>query len=510
MLEALHTIAHRLTGVVRKRPGVTVCLCGEAGIGKSHTALGLLRATPCRHATVRATIQPGELVRTLPTPDHLATWTERTLESIGSGATVTGTSLVEAIASVLAGLAPFVLVVEDLHEANPETLELWLGLAAAVQRSKGVGLILTTRGAAPSGLEAVTLPAKTFEETTEIIRNELGGNPPAEAARWIHTRTAGNPLYALEHARFLARRGFLWSDGRRWRWRTPPDDLVPNTVEALIEHELRTVTLDTTVKNALEAFSVLEAKTRVDNALWARVAGLTEPDLERARAVLEGVGIIAGGTFRHPLYREVTAHTLGSFRQRELEERAFVAFEPDDPVAATQFLEHIRVDETLALKVIERAETMARKRKDGVLTARMQALAIRYAQSQERGRLALEAARGLRRVSLTEAVPLAEMAVRERPDDPEAVYLLAELLTTQGRLRDVERVLERLPTHERQGTSWPERLLKLRAGLRDFSGVLELWHAHPALHDQTDPEVACHVGWALLHANDTRIHSFPP
>jgi DNA-binding SARP family transcriptional activator len=499
----LQATVNRFAGIVRKRPGVAVCLCGEAGLGKSHTALEVLRLTPCRHLVVRANVSITELLRLLPKPDRLSSWVQHSLEQHHLERSTAEVSL-EVLAAVLTGLAPFVLLIEDLHEASPEVLEFWSGLAVVVKRSKGVGLLATTRGDAPAGFDALLLEAKTLEETTALVQAELKGTPPAEATAWIQVRAAGNPLYVLEHTRFLARRGFLWSDGRRWRWRIPPNDLLPVTLEAMIEQELRTLTQDPDVRAVLEAFTVLEAQGLVCQPLLRLVALVDEIKCSQALAMLEGSRVLAGLEFRHPLYREVMAQTLGVARRRELEGRAFDALSQDDPIAASRFLEYARVTDVQALGVLERAETLARSNQDAVLTARMQALAIRFTTGERRAQLALEAAMGLRRANLREALSLAELAVRERPDDPEAVYVLSELLTTQGRMRDVERVLERLPRAVRDGLAWLERLLNLRAGVRDFSGVLELWHSHPALQVQTNPTVACHVGWALLHANDTQ------
>jgi DNA-binding SARP family transcriptional activator len=259
----------------------------------------------------------------------------------------------------------------------------------------------------------------------------------------------------------------------------------------------------------LEAFSLLEAQGLVLLPLLMRVAMVDEAKCSQALAMLEGSRVIAGLAFRHPLYREVMARSLVVSRRQELEGRAFNALSEDDPIAASRFLEHARVTDShvtniRALEVLERAESLAKANHDAVLTAQMQALATRFTSGERRAQLALEAAMGLRRANLREAMSLAEIAVREDPNSTEAVYLLAELLASQGRMRDVERTLERLSTAERDGPSWPERLLKLRAGVRDFSGVLELWQAHPSLYTQTNPTVACHVGWALLHANDTQ------
>jgi hypothetical protein len=379
----LQTTANRFAGIVRKRPGVAVCLSGEAGLGKSYTALEVLRLTPCRHLVVRANVSITELLRLLPKPDRLSSWVQRSLEQHSLERSTAEVSH-EVLAAVLTGLAPFVLMIEDLHEASPEVLEFWQGLATVVARSKGVGLLATTRGDTPAGFDALPLEAKTLEETTALVQAELKGTPPAEAMAWIQARAAGNPLYVLEHTRFLARRGFLWSDGRRWRWRIPPNDLLPVTLEAMIEQELRTLTHDPDVRAVLEAFTVLEARGLVRQPLLMRVALVNEIKCAQALAMLEGARLIDGLEFRHPLYREVMAQSLAAARRQELEGRAFDALSQGDPLAASRFLEHARVTDVQALEVLQRAEVLARANQDAVLTARMQALATRYATGERR------------------------------------------------------------------------------------------------------------------------------
>jgi two-component SAPR family response regulator len=570
-LNPLPATAQRLMGVVRKRPGIAVCLCGEAGLGKSHVALELLRSTPCRNLSVRASLGLQEVIRTLPQAVGLPVWAERNLEKILTGQPVPNKAMIETTMAMLTAHAPFVLLIEDLHEinpatnsaSNPETLEAWQGLAAAVLRSKGIGLIGTTRGLAPAGFETIKLEPKSLDETKLLMQSELGGTPPTEASVWIQARTLGNPLYVLEHARVLTRRGFLWSDGRRWRWRIPPNDLLPVTLEAMIEQEFQALMQTPDVRAVLEAFSLLESKGAVRAELLATVAAVDPSRLEQAMLVLESAAVLVVGPnsadlndaglkdtglkvtdevasgktvsrkaiskmnvaqktlsektlsekmpsektsshqFRHPLYREVMAQSLNPSRRQELETRAFGALCENDPIAATQFLEQAQVNNAQALELLTRAETIATAGHDAILKARIQALVVQYHTGAERGQIAFQAAMGLRRVSLSQAVPLAEIAVQDWPN-PDTVYLLAELLATQGRMRDVERVLAALPASERARPIWPERLLKLKAGLRDFAGVLEVWQSQPQLQQHTDPEVACHVGWALLHANDTR------
>ena len=231
--DAVIRIAKRLTGLIAKRPGLVVGLWGEPGIGKTHTVKGLLRETPCRNLSLHATTSPTDLARALPKPTKLAVWAERTLERTVKREHVEISTLTDAIGAILSGLAPFVLHLEDLHEASPTQLEFVQALAKIIPRLKGVGLIVTSREQPPTGFEAVRLEPFSSQAMQVMLKAEVSADLPSEALEWIQARAAGNPLFSLEFFRYLSRQGFVWSDGQKWRWRTPSLEIMPVSVEAL-------------------------------------------------------------------------------------------------------------------------------------------------------------------------------------------------------------------------------------------------------------------------------------
>ena len=134
-------LARRLTGLTARRSGLAVGLWGEPGIGKTYTALALLRATPYQSFTVHATQTLETIVLALPRPKKASIWLEQTLNRLLRGEPSEPGALLETFTALLSANAPLILHVEDLHEAEPERLEFWKQLALAVVRIRGVGLI---------------------------------------------------------------------------------------------------------------------------------------------------------------------------------------------------------------------------------------------------------------------------------------------------------------------------------------------------------------------------------
>jgi hypothetical protein len=455
-------------------------LWGEAGIGKSWTARRLLSETSCRSFSVHAAVTAAELLKVLPPsgplgprlvpvrrPARAPGWAERLLERLGRGEHAGISLTADALSAWLAALAPVVLHLEDLHEATPEGLELWQGLARGVVRSKGVALLATSRTLPPAPFKAVRLAPLEAGASRALLEAEAGTVLPPEAAAWIYGRARGNPLFTLEYFRYLARQGYLWNDAKRWHWRSPPSGLLPSTVEALIERSIYDAASQD-AKEALEANAILPPDA--SEALWCEVAGLSPAALEEACQALQSRGLFAAGTFAHPLVREVAARNLTGPKRCELSRRALEHLMAEDPQAAAEFVDHADLAPESALSLLKRAAQAAKASGQELQAARHLAQATRYAGGEARGRLALEAARALATVNYLEATPLAELAASDLPEDGEAALLLAELLALQGRMVEAEALLACTPAGTRL-----ERRIHLRALAADHVGVLTLW-----------------------------------
>lgn len=486
----------RLRLVAAKRVGLALGLWGEAGVGKSWTARRLLGETACKGFSLHATAPLAELAGLASALQlgRLPPWAQRVLERLTRGEFAEASQVADALGALLAALAPVIVHLEDLHEAEPQRLELVGMLAQRAGRTRGVALLVTSRMQPPQPFEAVRLEPLEPEASRALLENEVGASLPEEATHWIHSRAKGNPLFTLEYLHYLARVGFLWSDSQRWHWRAPSAGLLPLTVEALLERQILEVSGSAAVRKAFEARAILPPEASEE--LWARVAGLEAAELEEARARLLEWGILRGSDFAHPLFREVRLKTLRPERKQALARRALEAL-ANDPEAAALFVGEAQLEPEQAKERLLQAVQSAKKRGNEVQAARLVARAVEYTEAEERGRLALEAARILGNIDLPEATRLAELAVQARPGDFEAIYLLAEMVARTGRADDVDRVLQRLPDGERSGVAWARRLFGLRFELSDYKGALELWRDHPEIQTD-DPDFAHRLASVLV------------
>ena len=194
----------------------------------------------------------------------------------------------------LAASGPLVVLVEDLHWAEPELLEL-LGATGSAQ---GPLLVLgTARDAFELPAETIVLKALPPDDAARMV-DGLAPETLAEALQaFVVERSDGNPLFVEEIMRMLADRGV--SD------EIPRDLVVPDTVQALIAERIDL--LPPAEKSALQAAAVI-GRTFAGAAVRELIE--EEPRLE----ALAGRGFVrSGGTelaFMHALTREVAYRSL--------------------------------------------------------------------------------------------------------------------------------------------------------------------------------------------------------
>lgn len=156
-----------------------------------------------------------------------------------------------AVVSTVESAAPVLVVLDDLHQADDETLAVLAAFTASALSGR-VLIVATTRAAVPS--EALA--------RAEPVRLDLGGLGSTEVAalvrtitaaaapdvRVIHERSGGNPFYVKELARLFASGGDLGA--------------VPAGVRDVIRHRL--AALPAGVRTVLHQASVLGRDVSVD------------------------------------------------------------------------------------------------------------------------------------------------------------------------------------------------------------------------------------------------------
>ncbi len=208
------------------------------------------------------------------------------LLGLGEGDPNDRDGMFEAWRQFLDGLTeeqPAVLVMEDLHWADPALLDFleylvdWSQTARLLVVATARPDLLAQRGAWGAGLTnaaTVRLSPLSATETSELIVSRLGTSElPLDVRTAVVERSGGNPLYAEEFVRMLRDRAIDPSS------LDPQSLALPESVHALIAARL-----DTLPGRAKE---VLQYASVVGKVFWAgAVAALSEADRSEVESVL--------------------------------------------------------------------------------------------------------------------------------------------------------------------------------------------------------------------------------
>ena len=498
-------IARRFNAVLSKRAGLALAVTGEAGIGKSFQVSQALREIPCRSVSVHATSSEQQLFLALPKVKKLPVWAIRQLEKLEKAEFVTTDVVVNSLMVVLAGLAPFVLHLEDAHEASLERLEMIEKLAQAVLHTKGVGLLITSRSLAPKGFTGLRLEALGKSESDSLLEQELGAKPPAEALEYMFARAQGNPLFSLEFLRFVTRQGFLWSDGENWFWRVPPEGVVPFTVEALIEQMISSLVDAGRQRSVLEARALIPYQMAAPFLMWSKLADLTVESLKKAVDSFVQDGLLYENDFAHPLIREVIVHSLSPNRRRELARRVLDDLEATDIELAARYVADAQLSPQEAYGVLQKAIAQAVQKGDSRLEAHWLVQAVEYAPADQRASLAIRAAGAIKLFDLRQAIRLASIGVQVNPDDEKAVFTLAKLKATLGERLEMEQLVMTLPEAIRESEYGLKQHLIARANTDDTTGAFALWQQLQEHGYALDTEIINQVIQTLYLHGDTDL-----
>jgi tetratricopeptide (TPR) repeat protein len=500
-------MARQWGAVISRRVGLAVGIWGELGIGKTHVSAAVLREIPCANLSLHATATERAIITALPRPKRLPVWAEQQLTRARNGEPLEAHVFVDVIAAVLAGLVPFVLHLEDAHEASPERLNTIQHLARAVRVIRGAGLLVTSRTQLPEPFINHQIEPLSREASDQLIRSglnaSLNADMPEEGLEYVFARARGNPLFTLEFVRYLTRQGYFWNDGQRWRWRAPMGDYLPVTVEALILELTSKTTLDAQARAVLEARSILphQLETGTLNLLWAHAADVTPEALEASRQALSRIGLLHGHDFAHPLFGEVIAIGLEAQVRRSLTRRVIQMAGQVDPELVAGLIDHADLEPGEALPMLRRAATQAAARGDAVTSGRWLAAAVERTHGAERASLAFEASCLLGNRDIGLAVRLAEQAHQAPGSSLEVSVWLAELLINQSQTERAEAILRARPAEDHDHQDWWEEMVRVLS--RKDGGVndaIALWLERPALHAKARVRTVLMVALAFQFA----------
>jgi DNA-binding winged helix-turn-helix (wHTH) protein len=301
----------------------------------------------------------------------------------------------EALEAVAAG-RPLVLLLEDLHWADPSTVDLleWLArrptparlLVAGTYRPAdalaggasiaAVGADLRLRGLAaelPLGELGVAAVA------TVLGRDLPGAEVPEELARLVHRRTDGVPLFVVQLAQAWTDAGVLRPAEGRWELASGPagaDGQVPDDLRRLLELQLeRLAAADLAM---LEAAAVAGVEFAAATAAGDGPAGVEAVEercaaLARHGRLLRATGpvawadgtVSAGFRFDHDLHRTVLYDRIPAARRARLHaavaDRLERAYGPAVTGHAAELAAHLLAarDHARAVPYLQAAATQA-------------------------------------------------------------------------------------------------------------------------------------------------------
>jgi DNA-binding winged helix-turn-helix (wHTH) protein len=228
--------------------------------------------------------------------------------------------------------APRLLVLDDFHRADPDSLALLRFLVRAFGASR-LALLVTHRAEALAaghplldlarvpGCAAWPLGGLVRSEVAELLRAEVGAPVSDAVAESIRERTEGNPFFVKELGRALAAAGGL---GARER---PPDVPLPRGIESILGERL--ARLSPACRGLLTLAALLGRE--LDVALLARASG-QPPEralelLDEARAERVVQASPGGLRFAHQLLCEALLEPVALAERARLHRRIGEALE---------------------------------------------------------------------------------------------------------------------------------------------------------------------------------------
>jgi DNA-binding NtrC family response regulator/tetratricopeptide (TPR) repeat protein len=233
---------------------------------------------------------------------------------------------------------PEILVFEDVHWADPSTLEFLADLADSLA-ARSVLMVLTARPGYPlpvgerSFHTRLPLASLSFPDSVEVARRLLGAEEVPEALETLIARkVAGNPFFVEEMVRMLQDLGVLRREGDGWKLTEPPDRIaLPDTVQDVIL--TRVDRLPEVARHVLTVASVIGPD--VSMPLLESVVDLPADALRaalqdlRAAELLHEIGPIPGQeyAFKHAVIQEAVYGQALTSRRRDLHARLLDAVE---------------------------------------------------------------------------------------------------------------------------------------------------------------------------------------
>lgn len=247
---------------------------------------------------------------------------------------------------------PIALLVDDIHWADPSSLDLLAYLALSLGDDHCL-LVVTDRGEPVDAVRRFGAPLRradrvvdvrlgplTPDEVTALVAGELAGEPPQPLLELLDGRAKGIPLYVVSLLASWRAQGRLFRSGGRWVLGSgPPGDLPDGLIDVIADRldELSAADLD-----VLAALGVWGEATR--DMIDALLTGDDDLGVRLDRLIAAGLvdeAVNGTVTYRahHPLVVEAACGLL-SARERRLRHAAAAEYLLDRAGAQSGLVAH--------------------------------------------------------------------------------------------------------------------------------------------------------------------------
>jgi len=327
----LAALAGAFESAVADRALHVFTVLGVAGVGKSRLVRQFLESVEGVATVNQGHCLPyGESITYRPLVEAL--------RDGGLGEHVLGDDVAADVRGILEAVArerPMVLVLDDLHWAEPRLLDVVEGVAAS---TRGVPILLVC-SARPELLEdrpgwggglanasSVLLEPLSAAESERLMDNLLGESDLPDSVRdYVVDTSQGNPLFVEELLAMLVDRNVLQRESGRWTTTQVPAIQLPPTIQALVASRIDRLPDDERILLELAAAAATTGFEReivvalaphdLRPEIEALLAELIRKELIRPEPAMEN-----GFSFRHHLIRDAAYTSMPMQRRAGLHE----------------------------------------------------------------------------------------------------------------------------------------------------------------------------------------------
>ena len=241
----------------------------------------------------------------------------------------------------MAHRAPTIICLEDLHWADPSSLELirfllsdfrYPALVICVYRPTLT--LLSNQQIANLGDSYVEIrledlsPAETGTMVGSLLKTE---QIPSDLKDFVRDKAGGNPFYLEEIINSLVESKTLVPENAHWMLRKDIGDLeLSSTIHGVIasridrlDAEMKRILQEAAVIGRAFYYEILSHITELEDSLWHHLSSLETLDLIKARSYRPAVEYI----FKHALTQEVVYNGLVKGKRKAIHERVALVME---------------------------------------------------------------------------------------------------------------------------------------------------------------------------------------